>query len=230
VDGDGWEVLVIANGHVLRDALGRSLPQLPVLRNQGTGRFQDITGQEGSYFRAAHLGRGLPVEDLDNDGRPDLVISHLNEPVVLLHNVSGEGEPRHHWLGVALVARENWDKVGVRVVLQADGQRQTRFVKGGGSYLSSSDPRHLFGLGKAERVEHLRVHWPSGSVHRWEGRDLPVDRYWVLVQEMGVVCMTVGFETSGQANRRLFLAALQGLAPLAQAIIRPCGVIPPPNP
>jgi hypothetical protein len=182
VDGDGWEDLVIANGHVVRYPRGADLRQRPVLlRNRG-GRFEDITAQGGPYFRRPHLGRGLAVGDLDNDGRPDLVISHLNEPVVLLRNVAGEDGQHAHWLGVELAARQHRDTVGARLTLEVGGRKLTRFAVGGGSYLSSGDPRHLFGLGSATRVRRLSVRWPSGTVQHWEGRALPVDRYWRLVE------------------------------------------------
>ncbi|HLJ96186.1 MAG TPA: CRTAC1 family protein, partial [Gemmataceae bacterium] len=155
VDGDGWEDLVIANGHVVRHA--PNLRQRPVLlRNQGNGRFANITADGGPYFQTPHRGRGLAVGDLDNDGRPDLVITHVNEPVVLLRNES----PLHPWLGIQLVGRENRDVVGAKVVLELDGRRQTRFAKGGGSYLSSGDRRFLFGLGTSTQAARLTVVWP----------------------------------------------------------------------
>jgi hypothetical protein len=44
----------------------------------------------------------------------------------------------------------------------------------GTGYLSSSDPRLWFGLGPAQVVERLEVHWPSGTVQSWS--DLPADR------------------------------------------------------
>src|SRR5262249_34002725 len=152
-----------------------NLRQKPVLlRNRGDGQFDDVTQRGGDYFRAAHLGRGLAVGDLANDGRPGLVVSHLNEPVVLLRHCS---VPDHHWFGSELSGRDHRDAVGAKVVLEAGGRKQTMFARGGGSYLSSGDRRFLFGLGAGARVDRLTVIWPSGRAQQWEGGQLTVDRY-----------------------------------------------------
>jgi enediyne biosynthesis protein E4 len=178
-DRDGHEDLVVANGHVIRHAT--NLRQKPVLlRNRGGGQFDDVTPRGGDYFRAAHLGRGLAAGDLDNDGRIDLVVSHLNHPVAVLRN---ETPPGHHWLGVELVGRDHRDVVGAKVVLEAGGRKQTMFARGGGSYLSSGDRRLLFGLGAADRVDRLTVVWPSGRTQQREGAQLAADRYHRIVEE-----------------------------------------------
>jgi hypothetical protein len=179
-DGDGWEDLVISNGHVIRHPYRCGVRQRPVLfRNRGDGRFEDVTPRGGSYFRGEHRGRGLAVGDLDNDGRPDLVISHINEPVALLRN-RAPGD--HHWLGIELARPGHVDVVGARLTLEVEGRRLSRFAKGGGSYLSSGDRRHLFGLGARAAVGRLTVEWPSGEprTQHWDG--LAVDRYHRLVQ------------------------------------------------
>jgi hypothetical protein len=183
LDGDGWEDLVIANGHVIRHPFGASgrpvsPRQRPVLlRNNGKGRFVDITPQGGVYFRSKHLGRGLVIGDLDNDGHPDLVISHLNEPVVLLRN---QLDVRQHWLGVELRGKNGRDVTGARVVVQLGERKLTRFAKGGDSYLSSGDRRLLFGLGQADHIKRLTVFWPWGEDQQWTGKELGVDHYAIL--------------------------------------------------
>ncbi len=183
LDNHGWEDLVVANGHVLRYPAKSRPRQRPVLlRNGGRGRFTDITARGGPYFRVDHLGRGLAVGDLNNDGLPDLVISHVNDPVAVLRNVA----PRdHHWLGVELATADHRDFVGARLTLEAGGRRLRRFAKGGASYLSSSDRRFLFGLGGTTRVGTLTVEWPGGQPRResWDG--LAIDRYHRLVQGTG---------------------------------------------
>jgi hypothetical protein len=179
VNIDGREDLVVTNGHVIRHS--PRLRQKPVLlRNEGAGRFQEMTPQGGPYFREGHIGRGLAAGDLDNDGRPDLVISHLNAPVVLLRH---DAPSEHHWLGVELIGRDNRDVVGAKLVLEAGGQRQTRFAQGGGSYLSSGDRRHLFGLGTATKVDRLTVVWPSGRTQQWDSSRLSADQFHRLVEE-----------------------------------------------
>jgi hypothetical protein len=180
VDNDGWEDLVVANGHVIRHPAQDNLRQrLVLLHNQGNGRFVNVSVQGGPVFQARHVARGVAVGDLDNDGWPDLVISRQNEPVLLLRNVAAETVGRgRHWLGVELVGRGHRDVVGARLVVEVGGRRLTRFARGGGSYLSSGDRRHLFGLATAERIDRLTVVWPRGGEQSWQ--NLTADRYWRL--------------------------------------------------
>jgi hypothetical protein len=179
-DLDGWEDLFVSNGHTVRfpSAEGVTRRQQPVLLlNRGNGKFQPARRRLGHYGATGHLGRGVAFVDLDNDGRVDMVISHLNEPAAVLRNVAADG---HHWLGVQLLGANHADVVGARVVLHAGGRKQTRFAKGGGSFASSSDRRLVFGLGKTDRVDRVVVTWPDGKQQEWA--NLNPDRYHVLTQ------------------------------------------------
>jgi hypothetical protein len=174
VDGDGWEDLFVTNGHVMRfdHGNGTQRPQPAFLfRNRG-GTFTDIRPRLGGYGRKNHMGRGVAVGDLDNDGRPDLIVCHQNEPAAILH---GLGEAGHHWLGIQLQGKNHADTVGAKAELRVGDRTLTRFVKGGGSYLSSSDRRILFGLGDAKEVGSLIVKWPNGE--KQEFKNLPIDCY-----------------------------------------------------
>jgi hypothetical protein len=179
-DLDGWEDIFLSNGHVLMHPSGEGVTrrQKPILLlNRGNGKFLPATKRLGRYGQADHMGRGVAFVDLDNDGRVDVVISHVNEPVTILKNVAA---PEHHWLGIQLVGAGHADVVGAKVVLEAGGRKQTRFAKGGGSYASSSDRRMVFGLGKSDRIEKLTVTWPDRARQEWTG--LAIDRYHVLDQ------------------------------------------------
>jgi enediyne biosynthesis protein E4 len=179
MDLDGWEDLFIVNGHAIRFPSGRAKrAQRPVVfRNQGEGKFREVTRQGGPYCQSDHVGRGAAFGDLDNDGHIGVVISNINEPVALLRGVGGAGK---HWVGVELAGKGHRDVVGAEVVLEAAGRKQTRFAKGGGSYASANDPRHLFGLDKADKIDRITVTWPSGQREEWKG--LTVDQYWRLTE------------------------------------------------
>jgi len=182
VDNDGWEDLVIANGHVMRQpAWGLPMKQRPVLLHNGEqkGRrfFKDVSPQGGAFFQTPAVGRGLAVGDLDNDGWPDLVVSNTNGGVVLLRNEAAADNPAS-WMGVKLVGRGHRDVVGATVILEAEGRQLTRFARGGGSYLSAGDPRLLFGLGPSGKAGRVTVKWSWGESQSWDG--LAPNQYWEL--------------------------------------------------
>ena len=178
LDHHGRQDLIIANGHVIRHPTGdATLKQTPVLlRNVGAGRFKNASRRGGSYFEEKHSARGLAIGDLDNDGRIDVVISNVNHPVTVLRNVADV--QKNHWLGLSLTGRKSRDLVGTKVVVEADGKRFTRFIVGGGSYLSAHDPRVVVGLGPVDKFDRLTITWSHGQTEEWAGKDLIVDKYW----------------------------------------------------
>ncbi len=69
------------------------------------------------------------------------------------------------WLKIKTVGkRSNRDGIGARVVVRAGGLSQVKEVRGSYSYLSHSDLRLHFGLGKRERADEVEIRWPSGVV------------------------------------------------------------------
>ena len=56
---------------------------------------------------------------------------------------------------------------------------------GGGSFLSSHDPRVVLGIGDHPKIDWVEVKWPqpSGAVERFT--NLPIDRYVTLVEGSG---------------------------------------------
>jgi len=91
----------------------------------------------------------------------DIAVSNSGGPVELLRNDGVHGG----WIGLVLKGRKsNRQGVGAKVTLETELGKQVREVKAGDSYLSSSDPRVHFGLGKAKEIRRLEIRWPSGTV------------------------------------------------------------------
>ena len=178
LDRDAWEDVVIVSGHAIRFPAAKfGRQQRPMLALNRDGRFTPAADRGGPYFRAAHNARGLAFGDLDNDGRLDAVVSHLNEPVAVLRNAAPDGP---HWVGFDLRRPGHADVVGARVVVEAGGRAQTRFAKGGGSYAATNDRRLLFGLGPTDRIDKVTVFWPDGPRQEFAG--VTADAYHTLRQ------------------------------------------------
>jgi len=150
-----------------------------VLRNMGNGRFVDVTEQCGDVAKLKFSGRGVAFDDLDNDGRIDVVILNSNDKPTILRNESATG---NHWIQIRLRGvQTNRDGVGARVYVVAGDLKQMDEVHGGRGYQSHWGTRLHFGLAKNDRAERIEVHWPrSGSVDILE--DVPADQLITIVE------------------------------------------------
>ncbi len=183
-DNDGDLDLFLANGNpddLITSLHGESTYEEPLRLFHNTGKtFEDVSAQSGPLFALPMSSRGLALGDFDNDGAVDVLISINNGAPLLLRNGAGR---RNHWLGINLTGKQcNPDAIGAALTYQAGDLKRRRVKVGGGSFLSSHDPRVVLGLGKHEKIDWLEVKWPlpGGETQRFKG--LPVDRYITLVE------------------------------------------------
>jgi len=185
MDNDGWLDLFIANGHVYEgvekvfpDTTYKQINSLfhNTFYNRGAGKFIEVTRQAGNGFTVPYAGRGAAFADFDNNGNMDVIVANNDDPPLLLHNGGGTG---NHFVNFKLIGRKsNRDAMGARLRLRAGGISQIREIAGGGSYLSQSDLRAHFGMGRAARADSLEVFWPSGV--RQTFRDIAADGFYVI--------------------------------------------------
>jgi hypothetical protein len=186
-DNDGHRDLFIVCGHFdenvdLYDDTSSYRCRNVVLRNLGNGKFKNVTDDCGDGLKLKYSGRGLALDDLDNDGRIDVVILNSNDRPTILRNESVTG---NHWIQIRLRGvRSNRDGVGARVYVVAGDLKQMDEVHSGRGYQSHWGTRLHFGLAKNERVARIEVHWPrSGVVDIIE--DVPADQLLTIVEGSG---------------------------------------------
>ena len=186
-DNDGDLDLLLCNGHPDDKIEGRVFavkyrePML-LFRNSG-GTFKNVSEESGPIFSKPISGRGMAIGDFNNDGSVDVLVAQNNDAPILLRNNAGR---RNHWLGVRLIGRKaNVDAIGAKISYQAGDLKKHVFKVGGGSYLSSHDPRIVLGLGQRKNVDWVEVKWPqpSGLVERFS--DLQIDQYITLTEGQG---------------------------------------------
>jgi enediyne biosynthesis protein E4 len=165
-DNDGWKDLFVARSNVLDNISGlvpeRQYPEPnSVFRNLGNGKFEDVSSEAGPDFTRAAPHRGVAFGDIDNDGHIDAVVTVLNGPVKLFHNVSNDN---HHWILLKLVGtKSNRMGIGAQIhITTENGQSQWNEVTTAVGYASSSDSRVHFGLGSNRHVREIGIRWPSG--------------------------------------------------------------------
>ena len=164
-DLDGWQDLIVGNGHVLdrmdESTAGSSYAQSQQLfHNGGDGTFTEDLHSLGD-LALPRVTRGLAVGDFDNDGDQDVVMVSQTGPLQLFRNDGGNG---NHWITLRLEGvRCNRDALGAKVTLLTEQGKRTQWVHGSSSYCSHSDTRLTFGLGGAVRVLSGEVRWPGGG-------------------------------------------------------------------
>jgi hypothetical protein len=156
---------------------------LLMFRNLGKGLFEKVSESLGPDFMRPIAGRGLATADYDNDGDIDIVTNNRGDYPSLLRNDGGNA---NHWLEILLIGtKSNRDGIGASLKLTAEGVSHVEQAKGGMSYMSASDPRIFFGLGKRTKVDSLEITWPRGLVEKLT--NVPIDRIIAVKEGSGIV-------------------------------------------
>jgi len=186
-DADGWKDLIVANGHVQVHIADNSegityAERKQLFHNDGNGHYTEITDNLGDLSTPV-VSRGLASGDYDNDGRLDVLVNNQNGKAQLYHNDDKSG---NHWVSFKTIGvKSNRDGYGAKLTATCGDQRYYSEVHGSSSYLSHSDSRVYFGLGKADKVDSLAIRWPSGKTELL--KNVAVDRSYVLTEGKGSV-------------------------------------------
>lgn len=185
VDLDGYEDLLISNGH-LRDTqnidyarkidaakkerklsaleqlrLRKMYPKLEnrnlAYRNRGNLRFDDASDEWG--FNQLGVKQGMALGDLDNDGDLDVVANALNGPLLVYQNDTSA--PR---LAVRLKGgAPNTKGVGATIRVTGGPVSQSQEMVCGGRYLSGDDFLRVFAAGSPTNRLDIEVVWRTGK-------------------------------------------------------------------
>src|SRR5256886_15955114 len=154
-----------------------------MFRNLGKGQFERVSESWGQAFIGPIAGRGLPTADFDNDGDIDIAINNRGDYPELLRNDGGNA---NHWLEILLIGtKSNRDGIGSSLNLTSEGVTHVEQSKGGMSYMSASDARIHFGLGKRAKIESLEITWPSGQTDKLT--TVPIDKIIAVKEGAGIV-------------------------------------------
>jgi len=186
-DNDGLQDILVASGHIytaIEKLPGEPAFREPMIlfRNTGQRKFDDVSNTSGVNDEPLQSRRGVAFGDLNNDGNVDAVVFNVNGPPSILINDTRNSN--HRVMFKLVGTTSNRAAIGARVTITAGGINQLREVKGGNSYISQSDLRLHFGLGKENRIEKIQIRWPNGKTE--ELKDLAADAIYTVVEGSGI--------------------------------------------
>jgi hypothetical protein len=134
-------------------------------RNRGHrgGKFVEVTQGLGAAFASPRVGRGAAYADIDNDGALDVLMTTNGGRAYLFHNEGGT----NHSLRIKLAGtKSNRDGIGALITVVSGGDKQSKMLRSGSSYLSQSELVATFGLGQKAKADSIEIQWPGGQTDK----------------------------------------------------------------
>jgi hypothetical protein len=165
-DNDGLPDVLIASGHIYPDVdtipyEAKYREPLLLFRNEGNRVFEDVSASSGLNDGLLQSRRGVAFGDINNDGNIDFVVFNVGAPPSLFLNKTRNSN--HRVLFKLVGTKNNRAAIGSRVTASSATRSQFEEVRGGNSYLSSSDQRLHFGLGPDTMMNTVEIRWPNGN-------------------------------------------------------------------
>lgn len=196
VDLDGWEDLLISNGHPhnsddmdTRERI-RNMGRLGVAesrqttllferlatknlayRNSGDLTFEEAGDRWG--FNSRRISHGMATGDLDGDGDLDVVVNCFQEEALVLRNDASAARVAVKLRGLS----PNTQGIGARIRVSGGPTIQEQEMLAGGRYMAGDQALKVFAAGKASKVS-IEVAWRSGG--RSVLTDVPVNRLYEI--------------------------------------------------
>ncbi|MEN8702535.1 MAG: VCBS repeat-containing protein [Polaribacter sp.] len=127
-----------------------------------SARFKEKTGNW--IANEASLSNGAVYVDLDLDGDLDLVTNNVNETAGVYRNSSPKTTKSADF---QLVYKgSNKEAIGAKVVLYANGKKQTKQIFKSRGFLSSTEAKVHFGLDTIAKIDSVVVIWPNLEIQR----------------------------------------------------------------
>jgi len=166
IDNSGSEDLIVANGHINDfinkvDARQTYKQANQIFLNNGNNKLLLQENKKSFFNSKIKSSRGMAVADWNNDGKIDLAFNNIDDEISVFKNTNNNS---NNWLGISLKGNKvNSSAIGAAVIVTAGKLKQRKEIISGGSFMSQSDFRLIFGLGTYKDKLNVLVIWPDGK-------------------------------------------------------------------